>query len=32
MATAEDHALAAIESYLRGVEKHSFDILLRFES
>jgi hypothetical protein len=31
LATEEEHAIAAIESYLRGVESHSSDILLRFD-
>jgi len=31
LATEEEHAIAAIESYLRGVENHSSDILLRFD-
>lgn len=30
LATQEEHALAALESYLREVETHSEDILLRF--
>lgn len=32
MATQEDHAVAALESYLNGVKKHSEDILLKFDS
>jgi hypothetical protein len=31
MATQEEHALEAIESYLRGVQEHSADIMLRLE-
>lgn len=30
LATGEDHALDCIRSFLRGVEKHSSDILFRF--
>lgn len=30
LATEEEHAIQAIESYLRGVEGHSSDLLLRF--
>lgn len=32
LATQEEHALAALESYLRGVKTHSDDILARFET
>lgn len=32
MATQEDHAVEALESYLNGVKKHSDDILLQFDS
>jgi hypothetical protein len=32
LATREEHALEAIESYLRGVREHSGDILFSFES
>lgn len=31
LATEEEHAIAAVESYLRGVEKHSADILFEFD-
>ena len=31
LATQEDHALAALQSYLNGVKKHSEDILLKFD-
>jgi hypothetical protein len=30
-ATQEDHAIAALESYLKAVRKHSDDILIRFD-
>jgi hypothetical protein len=32
LATQEEHALEAFQSYLRAVEKHSSDILFNFES
>jgi hypothetical protein len=32
LATQEDHAVAALESYLNGVKKHSSDILYQFDS
>ena len=32
LATQEEHALAALESYLRGVRTHSDDILAKFET
>ena len=32
LATPEEHALAAIESYLNGVKKHSEDLLHSFPS
>lgn len=31
LATTEDHAMAALQSYLGGVKKHSADILQTFD-